>query len=77
MSKNKSKKPNQSAIRIRAAELGFRFYDGTPCRTCGGTNRYVMTGRCVPCERRTCRARQDKIRQAVVARLQVHAQGEN
>lgn len=37
------------AARLQAANAGDKHYDGSPCKTCGSTLRYVTTGACVQC----------------------------
>lgn len=35
--------------RVVAAKKGERKYHGKPCKTCGGTERYVINAGCVSC----------------------------
>ncbi len=35
--------------RIEAARQNKSRYDGKPCRSCGGTERFVSNGNCVVC----------------------------
>ena len=56
------------SIRFEAAKRGERHYEGTPCKRCGSTLRYVMTGSCVECTKAKSLAHrlkvQEQLRQA-------------
>jgi len=41
--------------RQQAQNFGFTKYHGSPCKKCGGTERYVSSTVCVPCDRKRCR----------------------
>lgn len=48
--------------RMRAANCGQKFYVGSPCKNCGGTERHTVSASCVECNRRQTAERVKKIR---------------
>lgn len=40
---------NVNSPRIEAAKNGQRKYQGKPCKTCSGTERYTINSACVAC----------------------------
>lgn len=50
--------------RIYAAKDGQIHYEGLPCKHGHGTTRYVITGRCVVCDKENA-ARQYKSRKGI------------
>ena len=44
-------------------EVGGRFFEGKPCRSCGGTLRYRANSRCVPCHLKRCQEEHQRTKQ--------------
>ena len=44
-------------------EMGGHFFEGKPCRSCGGTLRYRAQNRCVPCHLRRCQEEYQRTKQ--------------
>jgi hypothetical protein len=53
--------------RIAAATKGEVHYEGSPCRNCGSTLRYVSTGQCVACVKTKTESRREEIRELIRA----------
>lgn len=51
------------SLRFEAAKRGEKHFDGTPCRRCGATLRYVMTGSCVECTKAKSLAHRLKVQE--------------
>lgn len=58
--------------RQAAKEAGEKFYEGTACRRCGRTVRYVRGCECVRCARQQCK---DRMRSWVKARRELSSDG--
>lgn len=48
--------------RIEAAKKGEKRYQGKPCKTCGGTERYTVNTGCVQCAARSAKRNADSIK---------------
>ena len=48
--------------RIIAAQAGLSRYQGKPCRTCGGKERFVSNGNCVACAQEHTKKYREKIK---------------
>lgn len=53
--------------RLKAAKEGKTHYDGSACKTCGETMRYVSTGQCVACNKIRTYSQREKIRDLIRA----------
>lgn len=51
--------------KLEAQEKGLKNYTGSPCKTCGNTNRAVTSGGCVFCNRERGRNYTNKNRQTI------------
>lgn len=40
------------SIRLEAAKRGHNKYNGSPCKICGGTERYTASASCTACQKR-------------------------
>ncbi len=60
--------------RLQAAKAGATRYDGTACRNCGNTERFVSNGTCVSCNRDRAREVARKNRE-LIAQLRERANG--
>lgn len=57
--------------RLEAAAAGNTKYNGSPCKTCSNTSRWVMNASCVPCSNKAAaernRARRTLLKNALQA----------
>lgn len=47
--------------RLQAANAGDKHYEGSACKACGSTLRYVTTGACVQCTKTKSMAHRLKV----------------
>ena len=52
-------------IRLDAAKLGQKFYNGRPCKNCGGIIRHTISASCVVCNRKRSAETAKRVRDAV------------
>ena len=50
-----------------AARSGQRRYEGKPCKTCGGTERYTINSACVACTLASNKKETDRIKELLLA----------
>lgn len=57
----RSNSPKKKVNFEEALKQGLKYYHGTPCRTCGGTERTISSGNCAICKKNWSEANRDNL----------------
>ena len=57
------RKVNIDYAKVKREQLGLKYYDGSPCKTCGNTLRYTSSRNCVECQKKNRHWYEDKSNQ--------------